>query len=39
MRYPGPYDPVTLSEAKEAVKLACRVCREVRKLLQDQPLF
>jgi HEPN domain-containing protein len=39
MRYPGPYDPVTLSEAKEAVKLARRVRREVRKLLEDKPLF
>lgn len=39
MRYPGPYDPVRLSEAKEAVKLARRIRREVRKLLQDQPLF
>jgi HEPN domain-containing protein len=39
MRYPGPYDPVTLSEAKEAVKLARRVRREVRKMLEDKPLF
>ncbi len=39
MRCPGPYDPVTLSEAKEAAKLARRVRREVRKLLEDQPLF
>lgn len=39
LRYPGPYEPVTLSEAKDAVKLARRVRREVRKLLQDKPLF
>jgi HEPN domain-containing protein len=39
MRYPGPYDPVTLSEAKEAVKLARRVRRDVRKLLEHKPLF
>lgn len=39
MRYPGPYDPVTLSEAKEVVKLARRIRREVRKLLEDKPLF
>ena len=39
MRYPGPYEPVTLSEAKEAVKLARRVRREVRTLLEDRPLF
>ena len=38
-RYPGPYDPVTLAEAKEAVKLARRVRREVRKLLEHRPLF
>lgn len=39
MRYPGPYAPVTLSEAKEAVKLARRVRREIRTLLEDKPLF
>ncbi len=39
LRYPGPYEPVTLSEAKEAVKLARRVRREIRKLLEDKPLF
>jgi len=39
MRYPGPYAPVTLTEAKEAVKLARRVRREIRKLLEDRPLF
>jgi len=39
MRYPGPYAPATLSEAKEAVKLARRVRREIRKLLEDKPLF
>lgn len=38
-RYPGPYKPVTLSEAKEAVKLARRVRREVLKALEDKPLF
>lgn len=39
LRYPGPYEPVTLSEAKEAVKLARRIRREIRKLLEDKPLF
>jgi len=39
MRYPGPYKPVTLSEAKEAVRLARRVRREILKSLEDQPLF
>lgn len=38
-RYPGPYTPVTLSEAKEAVKLARRVRREILKALEDKPLF
>jgi hypothetical protein len=39
MRYPGPCEPPALSEAKEAVKLARQVRREVRKLLEDKPLF
>jgi hypothetical protein len=33
------YKPVTLSEAKEAVKLARRVRREILKALEDKPLF
>jgi len=39
MRYPGPYQPVTLSEAKEAVRLARRVRREILKSLEARPLF
>jgi HEPN domain-containing protein len=39
LRYPGSYDMPKLSEAKEAVKLARRIRREVRKLLEDKPLF
>jgi HEPN domain-containing protein len=39
MRYPGPYDIPKLSEAKEAVRLARRIRREVRKLIEDKPLF
>lgn len=39
LRYPGPYEPVTLSEARDAVKLARRIRREIRRLLQDKPLF
>jgi len=39
MRYPGPYNPVVLSEAKEAVKLARRVRREILESLEDKPLF
>jgi len=39
MRYPGPYEVIALSEAKEAVKLARRSRREVRKLLENKPLL
>jgi HEPN domain-containing protein len=39
MRYPGSYDIPKLSEAKEAVRLARRIRRQVRKLLEDKPLF
>jgi len=39
MRYPGPYKPVTLSEAKDAVKLARRVRREILRSLEETPLF
>lgn len=39
MRYPGPYEPVKLSEAKEAVRLARLVRRRMRKLLEKKPLF
>lgn len=39
MRYPGPYEPILLSEAKQAVKLARQVRQKVRKLLQKGKLF
>jgi HEPN domain-containing protein len=39
MRYPGPYKPVTLSEAKEAVRLARQTKREITRLLKSHPLF
>jgi HEPN domain-containing protein len=39
MRYPGPYSAPTLSEAREAVRLARLVRREIRKRLEDKPLF
>jgi HEPN domain-containing protein len=32
-RYPGDYEPVTLSEAKRAVRIARRMRRNLRKLL------
>jgi HEPN domain-containing protein len=38
-RYPGDYEPISLSEAGRAVKIARRVRREVRKLLEKKPLF
>ena len=39
MRYPGPYEAIPLSEAKEAVKLARRVRQKIHKLLEKEPLF
>jgi HEPN domain-containing protein len=39
MRYPGPYEAIPLSEAKEAVKLARRIRLKIHKLLQKEPLF
>jgi HEPN domain-containing protein len=38
-RYPGDYEPILLSEARQAVKIARRVRREVRKLLREKPPF
>ncbi len=38
-RYPGAYEPISVSEARQAVKIARRVRREVRKLLANKPLF
>jgi len=38
-RYPGNYEPISVTEARQAVKIARRVQREVRKLLEDKPLF
>jgi HEPN domain-containing protein len=39
LRYPGPYEAISLSEAKQAVKLAQRIQRKIRKLLETKPLF
>jgi HEPN domain-containing protein len=39
MRYPGYYEPILLSEAKQAVKLARLVRQKIRKLLQKHVLF
>ena len=38
-RYPGDYEPISLAEAKEAVKLARQVKKEIQKLLEKKPLF
>ena len=35
-RYPGDYTPVTLAQAREAVKMARRVRKEIRQLLPKQ---
>ncbi|TET34708.1 MAG: HEPN domain-containing protein [Planctomycetota bacterium] len=37
-RYPGDYEPISLTEARRAVKLARRVRREVRKILPKETL-
>jgi HEPN domain-containing protein len=38
-RYPGDYEPISLTEARKAVAVARRIRREVRKFLEDKPLF
>ncbi len=38
-RYPGGYEPLGLSEATQAIKLARQVRRTMRKLMQELPLF
>ncbi|MBN2316315.1 MAG: HEPN domain-containing protein [Sedimentisphaerales bacterium] len=38
-RYPGAYEPISLTEARQAVKMARRVRREARKFLENKPLF
>lgn len=38
-RYPGNYEPISLSEARQAVKIARRVRREIRRLLDEKPPF
>ena len=38
-RYPGNYEPISLTEARQATKAARRVYREVKKMLQEKPLF
>jgi HEPN domain-containing protein len=39
LRYPGPYEAISLSEAKQAVKLAQHIRRRIHKLLEKKPLF
>lgn len=38
-RYPGSYEPISLSEAKTAVKLANKVKLKIQKLLEKKGLF
>jgi HEPN domain-containing protein len=38
-RYPGNYEPISLREAREAVKTARRVRREIHRILQEKTLF
>ncbi len=38
-RYPGDYEPISVTEARQAVKIARRVRREAQKLLAKKPLF
>ena len=38
-RYPGSYERIPLSEAREAVKFARQVKKEVRGILEKKPLF
>jgi len=38
-RYPGDYEPITLDEAKKAVRIARRVRTQIRKLLPKQALL
>jgi HEPN domain-containing protein len=37
-RYPGDYDPITLTEARQAVKIARRVRKQIRARLPKQAL-
>ncbi len=38
-RYPGDYESISLTEARQAVRIARRIQREVRKTLEKKPLF
>jgi HEPN domain-containing protein len=38
-RYPGHYEPISLVEAEQAVKIARQVRQKVKKLLQEHALF
>lgn len=38
-RYPGNYEPISLSEARQAVKTARRIRGEIRRLLKEKPPF
>jgi HEPN domain-containing protein len=38
-RYPGDYEAISLKEARQAVTIARRVRREIRRLLEEKPPF
>ena len=38
-RYPGAYEPISLTEARQAVRIARRMRRQARKILEKKPLF
>mgnify|MGYP001359760754 CR=1 FL=1 len=38
-RYPGDYEPISLTEARQAVKIARRVRREIHEFLKERPPF
>jgi HEPN domain-containing protein len=39
IRYPGDYEPLQIAEAKESVKLARRVRKEIRDLMPEEVLL
>jgi len=38
-RYPGPYEPISLTEAKQAVKIARQLKKRMSKLLENRGRF
>lgn len=38
-RYPGSYEPISLAEAKNSVKLARKLQKKIKKILENKGLF